>query len=291
MGGADGREPTIAVIGVGAMGSQLANRLLRSGHTLVVWNRSAARLTPLVKQGATSATSPADAAARAEVVITMVADPGALRDITEGPRGLASQAAGTTVIQMSTVRPTDIHALAAVLPASAELLDAPVLGSISEAEAGKLTIFVSGSRSVADRWEPLLSVFGSPMYVGEAGQGSAAKLVANSVLLGVLGVFGEALLLAKHLGLSSSAAFDVLARTPLASQVERRRTAVETGEFPLRFALSLARKDADLILDASTEAGAQLRLAEAMRAWLLEAEQTGRADEDYSSVIAHIMDR
>ena len=288
---ADGRKPTVAVIGVGAMGGQMAGRLIRSGYPVTVWNRSAGRVTPLVTQGATSANSPAEAAARAEAVITMVADPRALRDVTEGPGGLASHAADTTVIQMSTVRPADIHALASALPASADLLDAPVLGSLSEAEAGKLTIFVSGSRSVADRWEPLLSALGSPMYVGSAGHGSATKLVANSVLLGVLGVFGEALLLAKRLGLSSDAAFDALARTPLGSQVQRRRTAVETGDFPLRFALSLARKDADLILDASTEAGAELRLAQAVREWLLEAEQAGWADRDYSSVLAHIMNQ
>jgi 3-hydroxyisobutyrate dehydrogenase/2-hydroxy-3-oxopropionate reductase len=113
--------------------------------------------------------------------------------------------------------------------------------------------------------------------------------VANSTLFGVLGLLGEALALARGLGLSSDAAFEVLAVTPLAAQAERRRPSIEGGDYPTRFSLSLARKDADLIRDAAEAVGADLRLGAAARAWLAEAEEGDERDRDYSAVLAHIL--
>ena len=121
--------------------------------------------------------------------------------------------------------------------------------------------------------------------VGPVGAGSAAKLVVNSTLFGVTGVLGEALALALGLGLSREVAFDVLATTPVASQAERRRPALESGEYPPRFALPLALKDADLVLEASAAAGVELRLAAAARSWLADAEAAGRGAEDYAVVL------
>jgi 3-hydroxyisobutyrate dehydrogenase/2-hydroxy-3-oxopropionate reductase len=132
-------------------------------------------------------------------------------------------------------------------------------------------------------------VLGSVVHVGPLGAASAAKLVANSTLFGVLGALGEALALAQSLGLSREAAFEVLAATPLASQAERRRSSIENGEYPTRFALSLARKDADLILEAAKVSGADLRVAAAVRNWLAEAEDDGRGNQDYSAVLARIL--
>src|ERR671935_693275 len=206
----------------------------------------------------------------------MVADPGALRDVTEGEDGVAAGAGeGTTVVEMSTVGPDAVHRLASVLGARAGLLDAPVLGSRSEAESGTLTVFVGGPEELVARWTPLLSVLGSPLHVGPLGSGAAAKLAANTTLVGTIGVLGEALALADGLGLSREKAFDVLAATPLAGQAERRREPVESGDYPARFALYLARKDAELVVAAAREAGVDLRLTEAARTWLAEAEDAG----------------
>ena len=202
----------------------MARRLLDAGHELVVWNRTPARAEPLVALGARSAATPAEAARRAEVAITMVANPEALRTVTEGPDGLAAGIATSgTVVEMSTVGPAAVARLASVLPAGVGLLDAPVLGSVSEAESGTLRVFVGGAPELFARWSPLLSALGSPVHVGPSGAGAAAKLVANSTLFGVLGVLGEALALAEGLGLSREAAFAVLAATPVAAQAERRR--------------------------------------------------------------------
>ncbi|MGH2655241.1 MAG: NAD(P)-dependent oxidoreductase, partial [Actinomycetota bacterium] len=177
------------------------------------------------------------------------------------------------------------------LPDRIRLLDAPVQGSLGEAEGGSLRIFVGGESSEVERWMPLLSVLGSPIHVGPLGAGASAKLVTNSTLLGVLGVLGEALALAEGLGLAREAALEVLKATPLADQVERRRPALEDGVTPPRFTLALARKDADLIRDAAAEGDVDLRLAPAARAWLEEAEAAGLGDRDYSSVLLWIMAR
>jgi 3-hydroxyisobutyrate dehydrogenase/2-hydroxy-3-oxopropionate reductase len=281
---------TVAVIGLGHMGGAFARRLLRAGHEVVVWNRTHAKVEQLVAEGAQGATSPADAAARAEAVITMVANPSALREVTESADGVAAGArTGTTVIEMSTVGPAAIARLASALPDGVDLLDAPVLGSTSEAEAGTLNVFVGGEPSIVERRRPLLSTFGTVVPVGPLGAGAAAKLVANSTLFGVLGVLGEALALADGLGLSRDAAFEVLAATPVAAQAQRRRAAVESGEYKLRFALRLARKDADLIAEAAAANGVDLRLALAARSWLGDAEHAGWGDRDYSAVLARII--
>ncbi len=269
----------VAVVGLGGMGSRVARRLLDAGHELTVWNRTPAKAAEL---GAPVAANPAEAAARSELVITMVTDPPALQAVTEGPDGVAAGAdEETTVIEMSTVGPAAIERLAQALRGS--LLDAPVLGSLSEAEAGTLSIFVGGEPELFERWRDLLAVLGTPLHVGSSGSGAAAKLVANTTLFGAIGVLGEALALAQALGLSRENAFEVLAATPMAAQAERRRPALESGEFPPRFPLRLARKDADLI----AEQGLDLRLAEAARSWLAEA---GDGDQDYSAVLNRILE-
>ncbi len=293
-GGAASETPAgpptkVAVIGLGAMGSRIARRLLESPYEVVVWNRDETKAAALVELGARFAATPALAAQGADVVVVMVSDPQALRDVTEGSEGVAAgTTASTTLIQMSTVSPESVSRLASTLPAGAGLLDAPVLGSLAEAEAGGLTIFAGGTRSAVARCTPLLSALGSVLHVGPLGAGTAAKLVANATLFGTLGVLGEAVALARGLDLSPESTFSILAATPLGAQAERRRTAIESGEYPVRFTLSLARKDADLIIAAASACGADLRLAAAARSWLAEAESEG-GDRDYAEMLARIV--
>ena len=283
---------TVGFVGLGTMGSRMARRLLDAGNQLVVWNRTPDKAADLVAAGAERATSPADAARRADVVITMVSDPAALRAVVEGPDGMAAGLGPDgALINMATVGPGAVGWLADVLPAGSRLLDAPVLGSLAEAEAGELRIFVGGTEELVEQWASLLSVLGSPVHVGPLGAGSAAKLVANTTLFGTLGVLGETLALADGLGLDRDTAFEILASTPLAAQAERRRPALESGEYPPRFSLALARKDADLVAEAAARAGVDLRLAEAARSWLREAEKAGLGEADYSAMLARILSR
>jgi 3-hydroxyisobutyrate dehydrogenase-like beta-hydroxyacid dehydrogenase len=281
----------VAVVGLGAMGSRIARRFLDAGHELTVWNRDAAKAEPLVAAGASAAQTPAEAARQAEAVVTMVADPEALAAVTEGPDGVAAGLSpGSVLVQMSTVGPRSLERLAAVVP-EPSLLDAPVLGSIGEVEAGSLRVFAGGQAELVERWTPLLETLGTVLRVGPVGAGTAAKLVANSTLIGVAGLLGEALALGTALGLPAEVAFDVLEATPLGEQAKRRRPAFESGEYPPRFSLSLARKDADLILDAAAQRELDLRLATAAREWLADAERSGRGADDYSAVLAEIVSR
>lgn len=268
---------TIAVVGLGAMGSRIAARLLDAGHDLVVWNRTAEKTAFLVERGAAAAASPADAARRSDAVITMVTDPAALESV------LAEIPGSATIIQMSTVGP------AAILRAASRftsLLDAPVLGSVAEAAGGTLRIFVGGAAELVEDFTPLLSELGTPIHVGKVGAGSAAKLVANATLIGTTALLGEALSLGRGLGLGDGA-WDVLGVTPLAQVAERRRPAVDSGDYEPRFTLSLARKDADLVLDAAE--GIDLRVLEAVQSWLADAEAAGLGGADHAAVLSQIL--
>jgi 3-hydroxyisobutyrate dehydrogenase-like beta-hydroxyacid dehydrogenase len=277
----------VAFLGLGAMGSRMAPHLLDAGHELVVWNRSPEKAAPLVERGATLAGSPAEAARDADVVITMLADPPALSAVVDG---LASgMSAGQALIDMSTVGPATVAETQAKLPQGTKLLDAPVLGSLPEAEAGELRIFVGGPDDLVEKWMPLLSAMGSPVHVGPLGSGQKAKLVANSTLFGVIGVLGEVVALGDALGLSREATFDVLAATPVATQAERRRGPIESGDYPRRFALALARKDSDLASAAVEGKDVDLRVLDAARSWLVEAQDAGWGDRDYSEVLARIL--
>jgi 3-hydroxyisobutyrate dehydrogenase-like beta-hydroxyacid dehydrogenase len=202
----------VAVIGLGAMGSRIARRLVDARYDVVVWNRSAAKVQELLSVGAQAAASPADAARRSQTVITMVADPAALQAVSEGSDGIApGLGESKTVIDMSTVGPAAVNRLASALPRGTSLLDAPVLGSLAEAESGTLAIFVGGKTVDFERSMELLRVLGSPIHMGPLGSGAAAKLIANFTLFGVLGVLGESVAAADALGLSRDVVFQLLA--------------------------------------------------------------------------------
>jgi 3-hydroxyisobutyrate dehydrogenase/2-hydroxy-3-oxopropionate reductase len=266
--------------------------LLDKGHEVAVWNRTAGKMQPLVEAGATAHDSPADAARNAECIITMVADPGALRDVTAGDAGVLQELGeGSTLIEMSTVGPEAIERLAELIPEGRTLIDAPVLGSTGEVDAGALKVFVGGSLEDYERLEPLFSELGTPIHAGPLGSGAKAKLVANLTLVATLTALGEALALAEGLGLDRVATFQVLSGTRLAAEAERRRDSVRDNTFMKRFALALARKDADLVIEAARQANVDLRVVPAAREWFATAEEEGWGELDYSAVLAHILGR
>jgi HAD superfamily hydrolase (TIGR01450 family) len=281
---------TVAVVGLGSMGSRVAARLVQARHRVLVWNRSPSKALWLAGMGARVASTPAEAASQAEMLITMVSDAAALQAVTEGPAGVAAGAsASLLVIEMSTSGQAAVARVASVLPEGTGLVDAPVLGSLDEARAGSLTIFVGGPAAMAERAAPLLSALGTSLHCGDLGAGAAAKLVANAALFSTLCSLGEALVLAGRLGLSDEAAYRVLAATPLAAQAERRRPAIESGHYPPRFPLRLARKDADLIGQACGDGDGGLRLMNAARTWFAEAQQAGLGNQDYTAVLGTIL--
>jgi 3-hydroxyisobutyrate dehydrogenase-like beta-hydroxyacid dehydrogenase len=277
----------IAFLGLGRMGAPMARRLLDAGHELTVWNRTSDRAASLADAGARVATSPAEAGAEVDLAITMLTDAGALEAVVFGERGLAeSFREGGVLIEMSTVGPDAVRSVAARLPA--EVVDAPVLGSVSEAIEGSLHVLVGASPEAFERVRTILETFGTVRRVGERGAGAAMKLVANATLGAAISAVGEALALAEELGLERSTVFDVLIEgSHLRSLVASKRQSIESGTYPPRFKLSLARKDLGLVARA---AGGRLPVVDASRAWFERAEAEGSGDEDYSAVVETILE-
>jgi 3-hydroxyisobutyrate dehydrogenase-like beta-hydroxyacid dehydrogenase len=129
---------------------------------------------------------------------------------------------------------------------------------------------------------------GEVVHMGERGTAAAAKLLANAALFAVVGAVGESVELGRRLGLTDEQTFNVLARSPLAEQAARRRGSMASGDYAARFALTLARKDADLALAPANSAGAHLPILQAARSWLARAERSGRGASDYTAMLAEI---
>ena len=279
----------LAFCGLGQMGTPMASRLVAAGHDLTVWNRSAEKAKPLLDLGAKLADNPAAAARDAEAAITMLADPEALKEVVLGPNGVAEGLPeGATLIEMSTVGPDAIRELARRLRPRVRLIDAPVLGSVAQAEAAELKIFVGASADEFARWVKVLGAMGTPFHVGPLGSGASMKLVANSTLGALVTALGEALALADRLGLDQKDVFDVLVGSPIGSTARRYRNNVASSRYPPNFKLRLAVKDMDLVHDTATRLGLDLRVAEAARSWFRDAAARGLGEMDYSAVVALI---
>jgi 3-hydroxyisobutyrate dehydrogenase/2-hydroxy-3-oxopropionate reductase len=280
----------VGVVGLGAMGSRIAARLLETGHQVAVWNRTGEKAAPLAALGAELAATPADLAASSQVVITMVSDPAALQATVRGPTGIAAGLGpGAQLVEMSTVGPSTIQDVRSQLPPGVGLVDAPVLGSVAQAERGDLTLYVGGSADAVERVMPVLTALGTVVRMGEIGTGAAAKLLANAALFMAVAAVGEAIALGRRLGLGDDVVDTVLATTPLAAEAARRRPLIEAGDYPPRFSLALAAKDARLIQEAASASSAgRLRLIEAAAEWLSQAEREGRGEQDYTAMLATI---
>jgi 3-hydroxyisobutyrate dehydrogenase-like beta-hydroxyacid dehydrogenase len=278
----------IAFFGLGQMGTPMAARLLQAGHHLTVWDRTAEKATPIVQQGATAARSPAEAAAGAEFAITMLGTPDAVEEVLFGRDGAASTLRGI-LVEMSTIGPKAFLGIAGRLPEHIVAVDAPVRGSVPEATAGKLEVFVGSHEPDFERVRPILEPLGTVRHVGPPGAGAAMKLVVNLALGAAIVALGEALALARGLGLDRKDVLDVLEASPIAPAVRAKRANLEATRFPPSFKLRHAAKDLRLVDEAAEELGLSLPAARAAREWLDEAVDRGAGDLDYSAVVATIL--
>jgi 3-hydroxyisobutyrate dehydrogenase len=275
----------VAVLGLGAMGSAIAARLLGAGHELSVWNRTRGRDEELVVAGARRAGSAADAVRNAEVVITMVTDPPALEQVLLGGGGAAQAIPrDATLIEMSTVGPTAIASVVEQL-APVPVLDAPVLGSVPSVESGTLVILVGGERAVFERRTDLLSLLGTPIYLGPSGSGALLKLVNNAASTATLVALGELLALTDRFGVGTEVVLRSLEAGPLASLIKRWRPRLEGEDQSSYFRLALARKDLALVFDEAGREDTELTVAETAAARCDEAIEDGLGDEDFGAIV------
>jgi 3-hydroxyisobutyrate dehydrogenase len=250
----------IAFLGQGRMGVPMARRLEGAGHTVTTWRRGTG--VPV-----------AEAVGGAELVITMLRDPAAVREVLAA--ALPGLRPGATVIEMSTIGPEAVRELRGLLPASVGLVDAPVLGTVGPAADGTLTVLAGGDLSAC---RDVLSVFGSVRECGPLGAGAAMKLAVMSALVPAQVLIAETYAYGEAHGVDREALADVLSGTPLGVLSERLRTpATET-----RYALGLAAKDLTL---AAWEGGS---LAAAARRRLQEAEAAGLGDGDVTMIATHL---
>jgi 3-hydroxyisobutyrate dehydrogenase-like beta-hydroxyacid dehydrogenase len=186
------------------------------------------------------------------------------------------------------VGPDEVRSAAARLPRGASLVDAPVRGSVPQATAGKLDIFVGATDENYERVRPILEALGSVRRAGGPGSGAAMKLVANLVLGAAIVTLGEALSLGGSLDLERDVMLEALAGSPIGPIVGAKRANVESGQFPPSFKLRHAAKDLRLVTEAAAARGRDLKQARANRAWFDEAAEHGAADLDFSAVVATI---
>jgi 3-hydroxyisobutyrate dehydrogenase-like beta-hydroxyacid dehydrogenase len=285
---------TAAVLGTGRMGSAMAERLAGQGVTVVVYNRTPERATALAGRiGATAAATPAGAVANANVVISMVADDAAVRELYDGPDGVAAAIpAGAVAVDMSTVLPDTIRAVApAVQARGAGVLDAPVSGSVSSTLAGELTLMVGGDAADLERARPVLERLGRRIFhLGPLGAGAAMKLAVNTIIFGLSGAVAEALVLAERNGIDRALAYDVIAASAVGAPFVgyKRAAFVEPEATPVAFSLALAEKDLRLIRQLADASGSAMPQAATNLDVIRAAEGSEGNDADFSRVASHL---
>jgi 3-hydroxyisobutyrate dehydrogenase-like beta-hydroxyacid dehydrogenase len=277
----------IGFVGLGAMGGRIAGRLLAAGHQVHATNRTAEKARPLIERGLVWHDTPRQVAEAADIVFSMVTDDAALAAITSGPDGIVSGLGpGKLYVDMSTVSPQASRELAErVRAAGAEMLDAPVSGSLPAAEEGTLTIMVGGPEQAFARIEAILHELGTTVTrIGANGQGLALKLAINISLAVQMLAFSEGLLVAVRDGVDPELAAAVMAGSPIGSPMLKARAplALELPEeawFDVRF----MHKDIRLALAMASELGIRLPSAEVAGEELAEAERLGYGGRDIAS--------
>ncbi|PZS23717.1 MAG: 3-hydroxyisobutyrate dehydrogenase [Pseudonocardiales bacterium] len=278
---------SVAVMGTGIMGTGMARSLVRAGLDVTVWNRSADKARPLADDGAKVAADAAEAVTGADVVVTMLFDADAVAEVMQ--RALAATPEHAVWVQTSTVGLAGTQRLAELADRYGRgYLDAPVLGTKRPAEQGELIVLASGPRALEPQVAPVFEAIGSKtVWVGERiGDGHRLKLALNSWVLSITAATGQAIALARGLGVDPQLFLDTIAGggtdSPYAQVKGRTMIA---GEFPPAFSLAGAAKDAELIVDALREAGDDPSLMQAVHRLMSTAAAAGHADEDMAAVV------
>ena len=273
--------PTVAVLGTGVMGAPMARNLARAGHEVRAWNRTPDKAAPLRDDGVDVRDDPAIAAG-ADVVMTMLSDADAVLAVAEQ----ADLGEGQVWWQASTVGIDGTERCAELAgKRGAVLVDAPVLGTRQPAEEGKLVILASGPDDALDTCTPLFdAVAARTLRLGAAGAGTRLKLAVNSWVLAVTQGTAETVALAQALGLDPSLIIEAVEGGGLDLPYFRMKSKLMVdGEFPSSFALSLAAKDARLVVAAAERHGADLPAARAVAERMTEASEAGYGDEDMAA--------
>ena len=285
----------IGVLGTGRMGSAMAERLLDSGHTLTVWNRSADKTAALVARGAVAAATPAEVVAASQIVLSVLTDASAIEAAYGGAHGaLSAPLAEQLFIEMSTVRPVTPIALAArIRAAGGAMIECPVGGTVGPAREGKLFGLVGGEAADVERARPLLAQMCRRVeHVGPLGAGASMKLAINLPLLVYWQALGEALALAAPAGLDPARLIDILADTSGAPALMKFRGGAVASALagadlgPAHFNIDSIRKDLRTMLEEGHALGRELPAAAAALGSFDAAASQGMGDRDGAELAA-----
>ena len=280
----------VGFIGLGIMGSRMAANLRRAGHGLVVYNRTRATADAWAQDhGATVAATPAEAAAEAEVVITMVVDGPQVETVLLGEDGVVHGAAsGLLCVDMSTISPTQTRRIGAALAERGiHFMDAPVTGSSPKAEDGTLTIMAGGATEDFERARPLFEAMGQlVVHAGALGDGEMIKLINNAVAAVNAAVVGEALLVARRTGIDLDALERVMsAGSGASAMLELKAGPMRRHDYTTLFKLEHMLKDVRLCLEEGQAAGAPFAFAAQAREILTAASGRDLGDADFAALI------
>lgn len=282
-------NPTVSIAGMGRMGSAMAVTLSDAGFDVTVYNRTRERADRVAEMiGATVAATPREAAA-SDVIISIVADDAAVADLYLSEEGLvAGLDDGAVVLEMSTIDPSTVAKMRpAVEAAGGVLLDAPVSGSVSLVEAGKLTIMVGGDRESLEQARPVLDALAARIYhLGESGNGSTMKLAVNGLVHAINQALSEAVVLAEMAGVPRELAYEVFANSAAGAPFVAYKKAafLDPETAPVAFSLDLVVKDLELILGLADRTGAPMPQAATNLEAARRAVDEGYGQDDMSAL-------
>jgi 2-hydroxy-3-oxopropionate reductase len=283
------RQEPVGFVGLGVMGRPMARNLVRAGHRVVVWNRSAGPAAELAAAGATVARTPAELAAAAPVVLTMLPDLPQVEEVLRRDDGLlAGMHQGSVLVVMGTVSPVEVRDLGARLePAAVAVVDAPVSGGDVGAEQATLSIMVGGRPEDVTRVRPYLEAMGTTVdHLGPLGAGQLAKACNQIVVAATLTALSEALVLARRGGLDPQRVFAVLGGGLAASRVlEVKGPKLLGGDFRPGGAAAFQHKDLGFALAAARAEGVALPLTALVDQLYGAARWNGFGDDDHSVVV------
>jgi len=277
----------VSLLGTGLLGRPVALRLASTGLAVTVWNRTAEKVRLLADAGLAVAGSAAEAVAASPVSILLLADGPAVGGVLALP-GVRESLRGRTLVQMGTIAPEESRAFAAeVAAAGGEWLEAPVLGSVPQADSGTLQVMVGGSEEQFERLSPLLTRLGRDVRrVGEVGAAAALKLALNQLIGSLTAAFATSLAYVRAEGLPPELFMDVLRPSALyAPTFDKKLGRMLDAEYANpTFPLRLLRKDLDLFARAARAAGVAPLVPDAVLAVVEAAAERGHGDEDYAAL-------
>jgi 2-hydroxy-3-oxopropionate reductase len=280
---------TIAFVGLGIMGAPMAAHLLDAGHDVIGVNRSRAPEDALVAEGGRRAGSLAEAAAEADVVVTMVPDSPDVEELALGEHGIYRSARpGTLHVDCSTIRPDVARRLAAAgAEAGLRVVDAPVSGGQAGAVEGTLSIMVGGADADVESARPLLEVVGrTVVHVGPAGAGQTVKAANQLIVAGHLALLAEAIVFLEAHGVDTEAATAVLGGGLAGSAVlERKAVGMLARTFEPGFRVDLHHKDLGIVTSAAREAGVAIPLGAQVAQLMGALRAQGSGSLDHSALL------